>query len=117
VPLPRAAGPRAQQARLPAASRRRDDRHLPRRRAIQGSDKIIPADQPGSCWSYRQRPALISTPDPLAPVTSPGTSPLGIRQVNALSTAREPLRRIPFTRRRDPILSGVVPVRRITGIW
>src|SRR6185437_14570512 len=61
--LPRTAGPRAQQARLPAAGRSRDDRHLPRRRAIQGSDKITPVDQPGSCWSHRQRPALVSTPD------------------------------------------------------
>ncbi|HEY0475724.1 MAG TPA: hypothetical protein VGD34_28840, partial [Kribbella sp.] len=56
--LPRPAGPRAQQARLPATGRSRDDRHLPRRRAIQGSDKITPVDQPGSCWSHRQRPAL-----------------------------------------------------------
>ena len=36
---------------------------FPRRCAIQGSDKITPGDQPGSCWSYRQRPALISRPD------------------------------------------------------
>jgi hypothetical protein len=61
--LPRTAGPGAQQRRLPAAGRRRDDRHLPRRRAIQGSDKITPVDQPGSCWSHRHRPALISAPD------------------------------------------------------
>ena len=61
--LPRTVGPGAQQRRLPAAGRSRDDRHLPRRRAIQGSDKITPVDQPGSCWSHRQRPALISTPD------------------------------------------------------
>ena len=55
-------GPGAQQRRLPAAGRSRDDRHLSRRRAIQGSDKITPVDQPGSCWSHRHRPALISTP-------------------------------------------------------
>ena len=61
--LARTAGPGAQQRRLPAAGRSRDDRHLPRRRAIQGSDKITPVDQPGSCWSHRQRPALVSTPD------------------------------------------------------
>jgi len=61
--LPRTAGPGAQQRRLPAAGRSRDDRHLPRRRAIQGSDKITPVDQPGSCWSHRQRSALVSTPD------------------------------------------------------
>jgi len=45
---PRTPRPRAQQARLPAARRRRDNRHPPRRRAIQHSDKITPADQPGS---------------------------------------------------------------------
>ena len=61
--LARPAGPGAQQRRLPAAGRGRDDRHLARRRAIQGSEKITPVDQPGSCWSHRHRPALISTPD------------------------------------------------------
>ena len=43
--------------------------HDTRRRAIQGSEKITPVDQPGSCWSHRHRPAFISTPDTLAPVT------------------------------------------------
>ena len=62
--LTRPAGPRTQQRRLPAAGRRRDDRHLARRRAIQGNDEITPVDQPGSCWSRRHRPALISTPGP-----------------------------------------------------
>jgi hypothetical protein len=61
--LPRTAGPGTKQRRLPAAGRSRDDRHLPCRRAIQGSDKITPVDQPGSCWSHRQRPALVSAPD------------------------------------------------------
>ena len=65
--LPRTVGPGAQQRRLPAAGQRRDDRHLPRLCAIQGSDKITPGDQPGSCWSYRQRPALISRPDTSGP--------------------------------------------------
>jgi len=37
VRLTRTACPRAQQRRLPAPGRSRDDRHLPRRRAIQGS--------------------------------------------------------------------------------
>jgi hypothetical protein len=55
VPLTRTVGADAQQTCLPAAGRSRDDRHPPRRRAIQGSEKIIPVDQP--------RPALISTPD------------------------------------------------------
>jgi hypothetical protein len=46
--LSRTVGPGAQQRRLPAAGRRRDDRHLPRRRAIQGRDKISPVYQPES---------------------------------------------------------------------
>ena len=47
VRLTRTVGPRAQQRRLPAAGRSRDDRHLPRRRAIQSGEKITPVDQPG----------------------------------------------------------------------
>ena len=78
VLLPRPAGPLAQQARLPATGRSRDDRHLPRRRAIQGSDKITTIDQPGSCWSHRQRPALLSTPDTMAPVTWSWRLPLSV---------------------------------------
>ena len=69
VRLTRPVGPGAQQRRLPAAGRSRDDRHLPRGRAIQRSEKITPVDQPESCPSHRHRPALISTPDTLAPVT------------------------------------------------
>ena len=65
----RTVGPRAQQRRLPAASRSRDDRHLPGRRAIQGGEKIIPVDQPGSCWSHRQRAAFVSR------ASRPGTFP------------------------------------------
>ena len=50
------------------------------------------------------------------PVLAP--SPLGIRQVIALPTARELSGSAvsPFTRCRDPIPSGAVPVRRITRI-
>jgi hypothetical protein len=62
VRLTRPVGPSAQQRRLPAAGRSRDDRHLPRGRAIQRSEKITPVDQPESCPSHRHRPALISTP-------------------------------------------------------
>ena len=47
VRLTRTACPRAQQGRLPAAGRSRDDRHLFRRRAIQSGEKITPVDQPG----------------------------------------------------------------------
>ncbi len=59
--LPRTAGPRTQQRRLPAASRRRDNRHLPRCRAVQGGEKIVASDQPGSADATftRLRPALL----------------------------------------------------------
>ena len=60
VRLPRTVSPGAQQGRLPATSRSRDDSYLPRRRAIQGSDKITPVDQPGSCWSHLRWPRLHS---------------------------------------------------------
>ena len=114
--LTRSAGPGAQQRRLPAAGRSRDDRHLARRRAIQGSDKITPVDQLGSCWSHRQRPALISTPDTLAPVTQPRHLPLGTRPARVLSNGANPgsAALSSTRRRRDPIPSGVVPVRRMT---
>ena len=70
--LTRTVSPGAQQRRLPAAGRSRDDRHLPGHGAIQGSEKIAPVDQPGSCSSHRQRPALVSTPDTLTSVTQSG---------------------------------------------
>ena len=116
VRLTRTVCPGAQQRRLPTASGSRDDRHLPRRRAIQGSYKITPVDQPGSCWSHRQRPALISTPDTLsaghavlAPsVSVPGQRTYCQRRANLGSAA------LSSTPRRDPIPSGVVPVRQIT---
>jgi len=38
--------PGPQQGRLPAAGRSRDDRDLPRRRAVQGSEKLSPVNQP-----------------------------------------------------------------------
>jgi hypothetical protein len=80
--LPRTFGPGAQQRRLPAAGRSRDDRHPPRRRTIQGSDKIAPVDQPGNCWSHRHRPALISASDTSGPghaVRAPSVSVPGQR--------------------------------------
>jgi hypothetical protein len=89
--LPRTVGPGAQQARLPAAGRSRDDRHLPCRRAIQGSEKIAPVDQPRSCVSHLQRPALISTPDILASVTQswrlPSRYQASARTVNGARTS------------------------------
>src|SRR4029077_20849595 len=69
-------------------------------------EKITPVDQPGSCWSHRHRPALISTPDTLAPVTQSwhllsryqASAPTvnGVRNLGpaALSSTR---------RRRDPL--------------
>ena len=101
--LARSAGPLAQQRCLPAAGRGRDDRHLARRRAIQSGDKITPVDQPGSCWSRRQKACLdIHARHPWRRSRSPGTFPLGISQVNALST-------------RANLPSCVVAVWRITG--
>ena len=79
---------------------------LLRRRAIQGSEKITPVDQPGSCWSHRQRPALISTPDTLAPVT---------QSWHLLSRYQASARTVNGART-EPVTAGVVPVRRITGI-
>ncbi len=116
VRLARTAGPGAQQRRLPAAGRSRDDRHLPRRRAIQGSEKITPVDQPESCPSHRQRPALISTPDTSgaghavrAPsVSVPGQRACCQRRANPRFCYNS------SARRRDPIPSGAVSVRRIT---
>jgi hypothetical protein len=64
VPLTRTVGPGAQQRRLPAAGRRRDDRHPLRRRAIQSGEKITPVNQPESYPSHRQMPAFVSAPTP-----------------------------------------------------
>src|SRR5580700_9279595 len=51
VPLTRTVGPGAQQRRLAAAGRSRDDRHLARHRAIQSGEKIVASDQPASAHS------------------------------------------------------------------
>ena len=64
-----------------------------RRRAIQGSEKITPVDQPGSCPSHRQRPALMSTPDALAPVTQSWPFPRYQASVRAVNGARTRFRR------------------------
>ena len=78
-------GPRVQQRRLPAAGGSCDDRHLPRRRAVQGSKKINPVDQPGSCPIHFEMPALLPAPD--TPIRR-RLSLLGFRPAYALSTAR-----------------------------
>ena len=86
----RTARPRAQQRCLPAAGGGRDDRHLPRRRAIQRGEEIAPVDQPGDCWSHLQRPALVLRLTPCR--RRHGPSPLPSRHqasVRARSTARE----------------------------
>src|SRR5580704_12017812 len=90
VPPPRTVCPRAQQTCLPAASRSRDDRDLPRRRAFQGNYKITPVDQPGSCWSRRQGPALISTPDTPSVGHAVLAPSLATRPAHVLSTTPEP---------------------------
>jgi hypothetical protein len=78
-------GPRPQQRRLPTAGGSCDDCHPPRRRAIQGSKKINPVDQPGSCPIHFEMPALLPAPD--IPIRR-RLSPLGIGPACALSTAR-----------------------------
>jgi hypothetical protein len=44
MPLTQTVSESAQQRRLPAAGRSREDRHLPRRRATQSGKKIVPVD-------------------------------------------------------------------------
>jgi len=56
--LTRAVRPGAQQWRLPAASRSRDDRDLLGRRAVKSREKITPLDQPSSCSSHVQGACL-----------------------------------------------------------
>ncbi len=87
-------------------------------RAIQRSDKITPVDQPGSCWSHRQRPALKSAPGTLAPVTQSGyllsryqSSARAVNRARILGSSV-----LSRTRRRDPVPSCVVLTRRITTI-
>jgi hypothetical protein len=52
----RALCPGAQQRRLATASRRGDDRHLPRCGAVQAGEKIAASDQPGSAHATFTRP-------------------------------------------------------------
>ncbi len=59
VGLARTVGPGAQQRRLSTTGGSRDDRHLRRRGAIQRGEEIAPVDQPGSCRSHLQMPALV----------------------------------------------------------
>jgi ribosomal protein S30 len=58
VALTRAGCPRTQQARFPAASGSRDDRHLPRRRAIKSYEKVTPIDQRAACRCRLESPGL-----------------------------------------------------------
>ena len=104
--LARTAGPGAQQRRLPAAGRSRDDRHLLRRRTIQSGEKITPVDQPESCPSHRQRPALYLCPTPSVGVailalslSVPGQRTCCQRRTNSS----------PSVRRALPSTTGVLP--------
>jgi hypothetical protein len=67
---------------VPAAGRSRDDRHLPRHRAIQSGKKITPADQPGLRSIHRQRPALVPAPDAQPPTTQSSRYQASARSVN-----------------------------------
>ena len=60
--LARTVRPRAQQRGLPAAGRSRDDRHLPRRRPVEGGDKMVACDQRGGvrASAARPRPAFLT---------------------------------------------------------
>jgi hypothetical protein len=80
--LTRTIGPRAQQRRLPTAGGSRDDRHLPSRRAIQGSKKLNPVDQPGSCPIHLQMPALLPAPYTDPPATQSSRYQARVRTVN-----------------------------------
>ena len=82
IRLTRTVGPRAQQRRLPTAGGSRDDRHLPRCRAIKGSKKINPVDQPGSCLIHLEMPALLPAPDALPPTTQSSRYQASVRTVN-----------------------------------
>src|SRR5260370_30300441 len=59
-------------------------------RPLRSGEKIAPVDQPGSCLSHLQRPALMSTPATAAPATQSRHRPPGPRPLYVLSTAREP---------------------------
>ena len=70
--LPRTAGPGAQQRRLPAAGRRRDDRHLSRHRAIQGATRSPRSISRGTAGATVKGPPWYRRLTPLAPVTQSG---------------------------------------------
>ena len=63
VPLPRPVGPGAQERRLAAPGRRRDDRDLARRRTIESGEKVNPVDQPRGSRDPRHEPASALAPD------------------------------------------------------
>ena len=89
-----------------------------RHRAIQGSDKITPVDQPGNCWSHRQRPALVSTPDTSGAghaLRAPAVSLPGQRACCQTTTERSVL---PHPHARPvSVPSCVVPVRLMSLSW
>jgi hypothetical protein len=112
VPLTRTATPRPQQRRLPAASRRRDDRHLLRRRAIQRGEKITPVDQPESCPSH-VKACLGSAPDALPPTPQSSRYQASAQPVNGVKSGSGQL---PLTRswpglanHQDPVMTFHLP--------
>ena len=55
---------------------------FPAARAIQGSKKINPVDQPWSCLIHREMPALLPAPDALPPTTHSSRYQASVRTVN-----------------------------------
>jgi hypothetical protein len=93
--------------------------------AAQRAGAAAPVDQPGSCESHRHRPALISTPDTSGPGHAMLAPPVSVPALLAHCQPRTnpwfcctPIgsAALPCMRRRGPVPSCVVPVRRITTI-
>jgi hypothetical protein len=63
VRLPGTVSPGMQERRLAAPGRRRNDRDLARRRAIESGEKVNPVDQPGVRAIQRHGPASAPAPD------------------------------------------------------
>jgi hypothetical protein len=97
--IPRVDGP--QRHRLRGRDRDRDHQSIARGttlyRPLRGGEKIAPVDQPWSCLSHLQRPALISTPGTTASATQSWHRPTGsqvtVRAVNGARTSRPALPR------------------------
>ncbi len=75
--------PGAQQRRLAAPGRRRDDRYLPRGRAVKGSEQPGPADQPGGRAGHGAslNPHALPATDPVLPPWSADTWPAYVLRI------------------------------------